>query len=462
MKVALIRPPEVNPYWVTRRTSLGVSYLASYLISKGIDCRIFDANFHNWTEEETLKKIVGYHPNLIGISSMTHEIILSDHLAGQIKKKLKKVPVVIGGCHLTALPKETMVEFSHFDYGIYGEGEKTLLDLAKLVMEGKQGQRKKILSLVYRDKENHIVVNPPAARLTADELNSLPYPAYDQYYAWPKDLSGKNDYYVIMASRGCPYNCAFCMRVLGRQVRRRSPESIIKEMEYALKRYKAHTFQFCDEIFLFNDRITFETLALIKKRFSEDKIRWQGLTRANLVTEELIKAARQSGCYTLDIGIESGNDEILKRIDKRITTQQAEKAVGIIKKAGISVSAYFILGHPGETVKTIKDTIKFAARLNPNSLALGIMVPYPGTRIYEMAKNRDWGYRLLNCDWSKYDKYGGRALELKGLPLSELEKWQRRGFLYFYIKNLRIWDLFNFVLKYRREIISLLIKQLSL
>jgi radical SAM superfamily enzyme YgiQ (UPF0313 family) len=136
--------------------------------------------------------------------------------------------------------------------------------------------------------------------------------------------------------------------------------------------------------------------------------------------------------------------------------EQAEQAVKIIQDAGIAVEANFILGHPNETVESIKATINLAAKLNTDTAAIGIMTPYPGTKIFEMAQRGEGGYRLLTRDWSKYDKYGGKALELEGLPIRELEKWQRRGLLFFYLKNFRMLDLMRFVFKYRKTIINLL------
>jgi radical SAM superfamily enzyme YgiQ (UPF0313 family) len=458
MKAALIRPPEVNPYWNATRPSLGISYIASYLESNGIQVKIFDANYNTWTDHQTVEFVAAYKPDIIGLSSMTHEISMAHTIASLLRLRLPNAPTVIGGCHITALPKETLKEFINFTYGIYGEGEQTLLALVRAIQDGTEDGLSAINGLVYRGTHD-IIVNPARDRLSSQELDALPYPAFHQYYKDTQLLTGKDDCYVMISSRGCPYNCVFCMQVLGREVRRRSAENVVQEMEYAIDHYSAHTIYFLDEILLFNDQLTYDTLELMIQRKIPNRIQWRGLTRVNLVSEKLIKKAKEAGCFSLEIGIESGSDEILKRINKRITVKQAEEAVKIIKKAGISVEANFILGHPYETLETVKATINLAARLNPNMIAIGVMTPYPGTKIYEMAQNGEGGYRLLTKDWTKYDKYGGRALELDGLPLKELEKWQRKGLLNFYLKNFRFLDLFKFILTYRRAIINLLFKK---
>lgn len=458
MKVALIRPPEVNPYWKAKRPSLGISYIASYLKAHSIGVKLFDANYNGWTEFQTVELISDYRPDVVGISSMTHEIASSHSIAGLLKKRLNGVPTIIGGCHITALPQETLREFPAFTYGVYGEGEATMLSLVQsLGQQSREVSLAQIKGLVYRDADQ-VLMNPPCDRLSSEQLTKLPYPDFDQYYQDNSALAGKDDYYVMISSRGCPYQCIFCMQVLGRQVRRRSAESVVDEMEHAIDRYGAHTIYFFDEIFLFNDRLTYDTLELIKKRDLPKRLRWRALTRVNLVDQKLISSVKEAGCFALEIGIEAGSNEVLKRINKQITTEQTENAVRIIKKAGIAVDANYIFGHPFETVESIKDTINLATKLNTDTIAIGIMTPYPGTKIYEMARRGEGGYRLLTNDWSKYDKYGGKALELEGLPIKELEKWQRRGLLYFYLKNFRIVDLIKFIVEYRKTIIGLLKK----
>lgn len=462
MKVALVRPPEVNPYWYIRKPMLGIGYIAAYLESKGVECAIFDGHFNGWTEDETVGAILKYQPDLIGLTAMTHEICSAHKLAGRFKSGLPDTPIAVGGCHITALPEETLQEFPDFSYGVFGEGEKTMLELAEHLQGCGSAGLAEIDGLVYRNSHSGICLNAARSRLTSSELDALPYPAYHHYYKTKDALAVKDDYYTMMSSRGCPYRCVFCMQVLGRQVRRRSPESVVDEIEYAMASYGAHTIHFFDEIFLFNNQLTYETLKLMIERGLHKRIRWIGLTRADFVDEKLIKLAKEAGCYRLQIGVESGNNEMLKATQKDITVEQAEMAVKIIKKAGIMVEGLFILGHPGETVETVKDTVRFAAKLNTDILAIGIMTPYPGTKVYEMAKNNEGGYRLLTNDWSKFDKYGGKAMEMEGLPLKELEKWQRRAMLYFYLRNFRVFDLLKFVTKYRRPIFVLLMKHFGL
>lgn len=450
MKVALIKPPATYADWY-KRPVFGICYISAYLKLSGIDCRIFDAYFNSWSEKETIEKVVEYSPDVIGLTAMTHEIIQASQIASQLKERLN-ARIIVGGCHVTALPERTLREFPAFDYAVYGEGEKTVIELMEFLQQSGISEASNIAGLVWRDTEGNIRVNEPREPLTPLELDMLPYPDVKDYYNGPQALADKNSYYIMFTTRGCPYNCAFCMQVMGRKLRRRSAENIIQEMEYAISHYGAHTFNFADDIFLFPNQETRELLQLMIDRSLPKRIRWSGLTRANFVTPELINLVKEAGCFRLEMGVESGDNEILKAINKGITVEQIRNAVKIIKDSGILVSTYFILGHPNETLETIKKTINLAAELNTHTIAIGLMVPYPGTRIYEMAHRGEGGYRLLTEDWSQYDKYGGRVLEVEGVTFKQLSKWQRWAIVYFYLRNFRLLDFARFFMQYKRGI----------
>ncbi|MFC1948662.1 B12-binding domain-containing radical SAM protein [Chloroflexota bacterium] len=451
MRIALVKPPVTYADW-NRRPILGICYISAALKTQGISCKIFDAHYNVWTYDELIQKILEYEPTLVGFTAMTHEVIPCSNIANVIKKRLG-VTTVIGGCHVTPIPERTLNEFGVFDYAVIGEGEKTIIDLVQFIQKNRANTYPVSISgLAFRDSNNNVIVNDPRTSSTSSDLDLLPFPDFTEYYTESDSLAGKGAEYPMMSSRGCPYNCAFCMRVLGKKVRRRSAQNIVDEMEYASTRWGAHTFKFVDEILLFNDDDTRELLNLMINTSLPDRIRWNCTTRANLVNKELIDLSKKAGCYRIEIGVESGNENILKAINKGITIQQIRGAIRIIKEAGMATSTNFILGHPNETKETIRDTIKLAAELNTDDVGVGIMVPYPGTRIYDMALKGEAGYRLLTENWSEYDKYGGQALELRQLTAADLGRWQRYFFIYFYLRNFRFIDFIKFILTYRRGI----------
>lgn len=443
MRIALVKPPGTYADW-DKRPLVSISYISAYVQANGIHSMIFDAHFNDWNENELVSHVKAYKPDVVGISAMTHEINRASCIASQVKEHLK-VPVVIGGCHVTALPERTLQQFPAFDFGVHGEGEKTLVELLRYIGGNGAEGLASIKGLVFRNG-NGIVVNGRRPFLSSEELNQLPFPAYHHYYlSNPQPLPMKMPCYAIFSGRGCPHRCAFCMRVLGKIVRRRSAENICSEIEHAISRYGATAIDFSDEIFLFNNRRTRQVLQMMIDSGLSKRIKWSANTRANMVSREIISLAKEAGCFRLGLGAESGDNQILQSIGKGITVEEVRNAVQIIKDAKIKLGTYFILGHPYETRKSALKTVSLAAQLNTDTVAFGIMVPYPGTKVFKMAMNGEGGYRLLSENWADYDKYGGRALEIEGLPYEKLERLQLRAYLWLYLRNLRLADLVKFI-----------------
>jgi len=175
----------------------------------------------------------------------------------------------------------------------------------------------------------------------------------------------------------------------------------------------------------------------------------------------LLKKMKKAGFVYIDYGVETGDAGILKRIKKGVTLKQTEKAIKETKKAKIRVGANFIIGHPGETIKTVKKTINYAIKLNADLSAFGIMVPYPGTEVAKIAQKGEWGYKIISNNWSDYNKQFGNALELENIGRKSLERLQALAYLKTYLFNFRIKNLISFIWQYRRAGLRLLLKQLK-
>ena len=188
------------------------------------------------------------------------------------------------------------------------------------------------------------------------------------------------------------------------------------------------------------------------RRGLHKRVRWFANGRVNTVTEDMLRHMRRAGCFRVGYGIESGNQEILKRAQKGTTLQQISEAIATTRRVGLECEAFYILGFPGETRETAMDTIRMAAALNTTTAAFGIMVPYPGTEVAEMARLGQGGYRLLSDNWADFDKHLGNAMELDTLSRSELERLQARAYLWFYLRNRRLGDLWRFVWQKRRAV----------
>jgi len=444
MNITLVNPPprRIIEYGdAPDHPHLGLGYVAGFAISRNIECAVIDAKFEAVGLGEVQSRLYRQKPDVVGITAMTHEIVQADKVAKIAKQISPQTITVVGGPHATALPSQTLVEFPSFDIVVFGEGEYTFFELITAIekQEGLEGIR----GIGYR-KTNDVQLNGP--REPIKDLDQLPFPAWD--------LFPKSDTYPVTTTRGCPFRCNFCMRVLGSKVRKRSPPKIVEELQMDIGVYNARFIRVADEVFAIDKKYAHEILDLLIEKGLHKKIGWDTVTRVDLVDYDLLKKIKAAECSWLGFGVESGNEEILKASKKGITLEQVTKAIKMAKKAGLKTGSFFILGHPFETRKTAQDTIKFATKLNTDTVAFGIMVPYPGTEIYEMAKKGEGGYKIISADWADYNKTIGNSLELETLSRKELERLELLAYLRFYLFNYRFLDLAKLFLNQRRVVLT--------
>jgi radical SAM superfamily enzyme YgiQ (UPF0313 family) len=436
-------PEEIVQGGWYRMPLLGLGYLAAYLRLHGYPVAIADAKFDRLGLDAVLERIRGFSPSLLGLTAMTHEVRRAAEIAAAARAVLPGLRTVIGGPHATALPLETLAEFPDFDFAVFGEGEETLLGLSDALALGNGCAG--IAGLSLRGAGGAVATNP--ARPWRQDIDGLPFPAWDLY--------GPSREYQIFSSRGCPYRCSFCMRVLGDRVRFRSVEGVVREFEWLVATKKPAEISFSDEVFTLDERrATAVCDLLIAKGLHTTP--WFANARVDCRSLALYRRMREAGCVRVGVGIESGNQEILDRVHKGITKAKAREMIRLAREAGLRTAAFFIIGHPGETRETIRQTISFARELNPTTVAFGVMVPYPGTEIAAMASRGEGGYRLLSRDWKEYDKYFGGALEMVEIGRRELERWQARAYLSFYIRNRRLFSLVRFLSSRRRSVVHYL------
>lgn len=463
-KVALVRVPSAYRSW-RRQPALGLASLCAYLKAGGLECRIFDAHFHCWTTYELIKRILEYHPHLVGLTAMTREIRDAARIGGRLKAEVS-APAVIGGPHVTALPRRTLTEFPVFDYGINGEGERPLLHLAEWLRDNHRNAKdiagsigldgdgiivysrpsaKYIDGIIHRDRDG-VTINARPPLLSQAEIDALPFPDFDDYYGIDPDaLKPRGAYCVLAATRGTPNRNPFSLPVLGREVRWRSAENILREMERAVCRWGAHTFSFCDEALVHDAEEPRSLLGLLAEKPLPGPVKWSAAARPGLIPEDLVKLAKRAGCFRLRMDIGSGDNAVLEATGRGTTVERVRQEVGAIRDAGIEVELFFTLGHPGETVQQIRQTAKLVTELNPHSAGLSLIIPYPGTGIYEMALRGAGGYKGLSEDWSRYAWYGGKILDIEGLSYRKLAGWKRRAVIGLYLKNRRPLDFLRYL-----------------
>ncbi len=394
-KIVLINLP--SPWLTTDRdfAPLGILYLASHLKKYGVNfqvCDLASLPYDKW-----------FIPmgDVYGISFTTPQAFLAIKLAKKLKNRQEDAFLVAGGIHPTILPERTL-DNSLFDCVVIGDGEETLLEIAKGT------SLREISGISYKSESGKIIHNNPRNYTIC--LDKLDFPARDQvdilsYHKiqstmWLGDSESLNEGSLI-TSRGCPYKCSYCVQLKNHKVRYRSVGNILSEIEYLIKMYKCDRLFFLDEA-LFIDDTRLEDLCEGLKKF---KIKWHCQSRVDLVSKDKCKLMKESGCIGITFGIESGSDFILAMNRKGHTVSQTLEGVDSVKSVDMKVRGQLVLGLPGENEKSVNETKKLINTLAVDSWALHIFVPFPGCDIWENPNKYNFQFDK-NTDFSEFHTIG--------------------------------------------------------
>ena len=460
MKVLLLNPA-FNRYGGLKgyaaMVPLNLCYLAAYVRHRHLDVtvRILDAEMQNLTYTETIEEVKAFSPTLIGITSTTAAFDSVIQLTSKLKSALPKSFIVIGGAHISALPENSLQE-SGADFAVIGEGELTFEELVSHIKQGNDNWDT-IHGLVYLNEDGGAIINAP--RKLIEDLDMLPFPARDLidhkfYIPQPTKRISLDLYTLLATSRGCPFRCGFCSvrTIWTRRVRFRKQARVIAEIEECVSKYGIRTFRFIDDLFTANRNRVLELCQMICDRKLD--IIWIASSRAQRLDKEMLEAMKEAGCREISFGIESGNREVLKKIDKGLDLDEALKVVRLTKKVGISTHASYIMGYIGETEQTMQDTIRFAQKANTHYAAFFIATPLPGTPFYDEALQN--GYLRAETTWVNYAPLSNAdpVLELPNLSSATLRKWHRKALRSYYFRLRYI--LFRlFAIRHLYEIVNL-------
>ena len=423
---------------------LGLGYLSAAARKRGISVEVVDGKMARHTSvRQTLDVILQKKPAVVGLSAMTAEFYIAGEIANALKESRTDIMTVLGGPHANAMRNKCLTEARGVDAVIVGEAENSL---AEMVLAVKNSDKLDAIEGLYMRgmKRSNLGSIRPTSEV---DLSMLPFPAWD--------LFPRSGTYPIMSDRGCPYKCVFCSHNLLRHVRSRPVESVIEEIRWLHRDFAPKCINFEDETFgLRLDRAE-KLLASLIEFNKHAKIRFKAQTRVDNVSADLLALMHRAGFEYLELGVESGDPAILENSGKGIRIEQVEKAVAMAKRAGIKVWLKFIIGLPGETSETVRRTIEFAVKLNPDRLSVAIIVAYPGSKIYEWASSGEYGYRFLTKDWATFDKYLGASVELETLNYRTMRRLQILMYLETYIKNGRFRELALLLFKNHDIVLSI-------
>jgi anaerobic magnesium-protoporphyrin IX monomethyl ester cyclase len=438
--LVLSRPPSFDAaerHW-SDTAPLGPAYLLAVARSEGLSVAAVDGRLERHDSiEETAEKILSKGAKVVGISALTVEFSRASALAGYLKRAPEPPFVVLGGPHANAIPRRAIEEGTPFDMVVAGEGESVLPRIVRAVLEGRPVPNEP--GIYQRDAAG---TGRGEGRAELDNgVAGLPFPAWD--------LFRRLDTYPIISERGCPYTCVFCSRNLGKRMHYRPLDHVMEELEWLHASFAPREIYFEDETFgLVEDR-TADLLDRME-RFNRDKhLFFKAQTRVDRVTLERAQRMRKAGFGYVELGVESGDDDVLEQAQKGTSTQQVLACVRDLKSAGIKVWANFVIGLPGETRRTVRNSMRLAVEINPHRLSVAIITAYPGTEVYEWALAGKRGYRLLSTDWDDYDKYLSPSVELERLPYATMRRLQLQMYLETYARNGRFRELASMFWQHR-------------
>jgi len=358
---------------------IGIGYLAGYLIAHNKKVKIIDEEIIR-VSGEILDDYVRdlQQPYLFGISCLTAGIARGYELAGIIKERYPGSKVVLGNMHPTVLPEEALSN-GPVDVVVRGEGEEVLNLLYERIKNNQDYGDMRGISFCRKD--GAIIHNEDADLPDLDSIPRFPYHLFAQYL-------DRYELGFIASSRGCPYDCIFCSQrcISGRNYRFFSPDKVIQDIRDLVCKYNRSYITFVDDSFLINKERILKLCELIRQEGFHRKVMFDCQARGDTVDEQILKNLRESGFRTIHFGIETASERLMKMIDKKETVQQVATGIKLAKKIGFQVSGTFILGLPTETKEERQMAYRLAKELSLDYVRFNNATPYPGTRLYEIAK----------------------------------------------------------------------------
>lgn len=417
------------------------------LLDDAYKIKIVDANAERMTWAEFTKVLDKYRPKYF-LTQVTAPTLENDML-GCFLARARGAKTMAFGTHVTPIPRETMRAYPALDFALVGEPDLTVRDLVDH-LEGKVDQRpphieklfekhdptyrpsfaedgsvemESIKGVAWRDK-GEIKIN--FTRPFIKDLNDLPHPLHDRL-PWTKYRMPliKGPFTFIVTSRGCPAGCTYCIKHVSYQysVRLREPEHIMEEL-WQLKEQGVNNVHMYADLFTVNRD---QVVGLCKLMIEEGiDMKWTCNSRVDYVDEEMLHLMAEAGNWLISWGIESGSEQILRHARKGAYPDKAERALTWAREAGIKNWGYFIIGLPGETEETIRETIDFSKQLPLDIALFHVAAPYPGTPFFFEVVENEW-FRP-GTRWEQVDMDKGTVLDYPNLSAEELLYWQKRAF----------------------------------
>jgi radical SAM superfamily enzyme YgiQ (UPF0313 family) len=366
---------------------LGILYISAYLKKNQVDCSVFDTTFS--TKSLFYDYLLANKPKLIGIYTnlMTKINVIQAIRFIKEQEALKETIIILGGPEITNNQDNFLATGA--DILVIGEGEETMLELCLAYKKATAPELNSIPGISFKNREGKVIQT--MEREKRKDLDELPWPDREgidlRLYldAW-KQRHGKNAI-SISTMRGCPYTCKWCSRaVYGLSYRRRSPEQVADEILYLKERYQPDTLWFVDDVFTISHKWLRAFAEALKMRNCH--IPYECISRSDRMNEEVIQLLKESGCYRVWIGAESGSQRVIDAMDRRVDVKQVRDMIVLTRKNGIEAGTFIMLGYPGETEEDIEDTIQHLKASAPDFYTITLAYPIKGTEMYQELEDK--------------------------------------------------------------------------
>lgn len=435
MKIILaipVRPNHLN-FWVM--PPIGLGYIAAVLAEAGHEVEILNCPKEKYSLSDFERHLAARKPDMLGITVFSHDLQQSRKMLNIAKTQDNKIFTVAGGPHPSCMPEEILEYIPSLDFAVCGEGEVSLPRLIDALSS--EGRLNDIPNLAWRNESGKIVINE---QRYIEDIDILGMPAWNlmDLGSYPKTpptlLFKKQPFAPISVTRGCPFSCTFCAaHIHGKKIRSRSVENVLSEIDMLYNRYGVREFYIVDDNFTANKGVVKRFCSEIINRKYDIAFCNPNGVRLDTLDMEMLTLMKSAGWYYLSVGIESGSQTVLDHMKKKITVSFVREKVEQIRKAGLEVYGFFILGYPTETIEDIKKTVKLAMELDLIGVSFSCFHPLPGTAIFKILVqdgkiNSSEFIELFNST------YADVAYSPEDIPARTLKTFQRRAILKFYLR----------------------------
>jgi radical SAM superfamily enzyme YgiQ (UPF0313 family) len=426
-KVGAVSPP------------LNLLLLAAIVRERGYEPSILDCPALGLSYGDAVKRLKEIRPGFVGLTAMTPHIVQAGKLARMIRVELPDTVILLGGAHVSALPEETMRRFPDIDVGFVGEADHSLPEVLEAIDSGAVPSTVK--GTISWVSANLVYSGPRTDRV---DLDSLPLFAWDildgfpRIYAAPLFAAHRVPATPILTSRGCPGACIYCYSGCHKTISTYSADYIVNMLLYLRGQYGIKEFMVYDDNFvMFRSNLKRFLNMLIDEKLG---FTWSCNARVDMVNQEILDLMARAGCWQISYGIETGNESIMDSLGKRITKQAVVRAVASTRKAGIRTVGYFMIGHFGETLETIEETIQFACETGLDDFRMSFFTPLPGTKASLMVEQ----FGELENDWGKMNLFSPVFVP-QGLTKQQLIDAQKTAIRRFFFRPRVAWSYLKMV-----------------